>query len=212
MGTPRSSTRSGWPRRREPTGSCSVITIRHGPTARSMGSSPAIAAAPSRSRPPLRAPSSTLADALLDAVVVGSGPNGLAADITLARSGKSVRVVEGAASIGGGSRTEALTLPGFLHDVCSAIHPLAAGSPFFQTLPLARLGLDLIQPGAPLAHPLDGGRAIIVERSVAATAAGLGPDGRAYVRLMTPLVNHHAIVIKDFFAPLRPSRHPLFMA
>jgi phytoene dehydrogenase-like protein len=153
-----------------------------------------------------------LADALLDAVVVGSGPNGLAAAITLARAGKSVRVVEGAASIGGGSRTEALTLPGFLHDVCSAIHPLAAGSPFFQTLPLARLGLDLIQPGAPLAHPLDGGRAIVVERSVAETAAGLGSDGRAYARLMTPLVNHHAIVLKDFLAPLRPSRHPLFMA
>jgi phytoene dehydrogenase-like protein len=153
-----------------------------------------------------------LADAPLDAVVVGSGPNGLAAAITLARAGKSVRVVEGAETIGGGSRTEALTLPGFLHDVCSAIHPLAAGSPFFQTLPLARLGLDLIQPGAPLAHPLDGGRAIVVERSVAATAAGLGPDGRAYVRLMTPLVNHHTIVMKDFFAPLRPSRHPFFMA
>src|SRR6202035_4886601 len=212
MGTPRSSTRSVSRRRREPSDSCSFITIRHGPTTRSTRSSPAIAAGPSKSRPPLRAPSSTLADALLDAVVVGSRSNGLAAAITLARSGKSVRVVEGAASIGGGSRTEALTLPGFLHDVCSAIHPLAPGSPFFQPLPLARLGLDLVQPGAPLAHPLDGGRAIIVERSVAETAAGLGSDGPAYARLMTPLVNHHGIVMKDFFAPLRPSRHPLFMA
>src|SRR6202043_447161 len=99
-----------------------------------------------------------ISDAPLDAVVVGSGPNGRAAAITLARAGKSVRVVEGAETIGGGSRTEALTLAAFLHDVCSAIHPLAAGSPFFQTLPFARLGLDLIQPDAPLALPLTGGR------------------------------------------------------
>src|ERR1700682_416964 len=186
MATPRSSTRSVSRRRREPSDSCSSITIRHGPTTRSMRSSPAIAAAPSRSRPPLRAPSSTLADAPLDAVVVGSGPNGLAAAITLARAGKSVRVVEGAASIGGGSRTEALTLLGFLHDVCSAIHPLAAGSPFFQTLPLDRLGLDLIQPGAPLAHPLDGGRALIVERSVERTPPGSVRIGPSYARLIYP--------------------------
>jgi phytoene dehydrogenase-like protein len=145
-------------------------------------------------------------------VVVGSGPNGLAAAITLARAGKSVRVVEGQPTLGGGTRTEALTLPGFLHDVCSAIHPLAAGSPFFQTLPLSRLGLDLIQPGAPLAHPLDGGRAVVIERSVDATAAGLGSDGPAYARLMSPLVKQHVIVMRDLFAPLRPSRHPLIMA
>jgi len=144
--------------------------------------------------------------------VVGSGPNGLAAAITLARAGKSVRVIEGLNTIGGGTRTEALTLPGFIHDVCSAIHPLAVGSPFFQTLPLDRLGLDLIQPGAPLAHPLDGGRAVIVERSLEATAAGLGADGPAYARLMSPLVKQHVIVMRDFFAPLRPSRHPLTMA
>jgi phytoene dehydrogenase-like protein len=153
-----------------------------------------------------------LADARLDALVVGSGPNGLAAAITLARAGKSVRVVEGQPTVGGGTRSDALTLPGFLHDVCSAVHPLAAGSPFFQTLPLSRLGLDLIQPGAPLAHPLDGGRAVVIERSIDATAAGLGSDGPAYARLMSPLVKHHAIVMRDFFAPLRPSRHPLIMA
>jgi phytoene dehydrogenase-like protein len=145
-------------------------------------------------------------------VVVGSGPNGLAAAITLARAGKSVRVVEGQPTLGGGTRTEALTLPDFVHDVCSAIHPLAAGSPFFQTLPLARLGLDLVHPGAPLAHPLDGGRAVVIERSVDATAASLGSDGPAYARLMSPLVKQHVVVMRDFFAPLRPSRHPLIMA
>ncbi len=144
--------------------------------------------------------------------MVGSGPNGLAAAITLARAGKSVRVVEGQPTVGGGTRTEALTLPGFLHDVCSAIHPLAAGSPFFQTLPLARLGLDLIQPGAPLAHPLDGGRAVVVERSIEATAAGLGSDGPAYARLMSPLDKQHVILTREFVGPLRPSRHPLVMA
>jgi phytoene dehydrogenase-like protein len=153
-----------------------------------------------------------LADDPVDAVVVGSGPNGLAAAITLARAGKSVRVVEGQPTAGGGTRTEALTLPDFLHDVCSAIHPLAAGSPFFQTLPLERLGLDLIHPDAPLAHPLDGGRAVLVERSIEATAAGLGRDGPAYARLMSPLVRHHAILTRTFVGPLRPSRHALVMA
>jgi phytoene dehydrogenase-like protein len=145
-------------------------------------------------------------------VVVGSGPNGLAAAITLARAGKSVRVIEGQPTLGGGTRSDALTLPGFVHDICSAIHPLAAGSPFFQTLPLSRLGLDLVQPGAPLVHPLDGGRAVVIERSVDATAAGLGSDGAAYTRLMSPLVKQHVIVMRDLFAPLRPSRHPLIMA
>lgn len=153
-----------------------------------------------------------MADARTHAVVVGSGPNGLAAAITLARAGKSVRVVEGQPTIGGGTRTEALTLPGFLHDVCSAIHPLAAGSPFFQTLPLGRLGLELIQPDAPLAHPLDGGRAVVVERSVERTVAGLGSDGPAYARLMSPLVRQHAILTREFVGPLRPSRHLVIMA
>jgi phytoene dehydrogenase-like protein len=153
-----------------------------------------------------------LADDPVDAVVVGSGPNGLAAAITLARAGKSVRVIEGRPTIGGGTRTEALTLPGFLHDVCSAIHPLAAGSPFFQTMPLDRLGLELIQPGAPLAHPLDGGRAILVERSIEATASSLGQDGPSYARLMSPLVRQHRILTKAFVGPLRPSRHAVVMA
>ena len=94
-----------------------------------------------------------------DAVIVGSGPNGLAAAITLARAGCSVLVYEANATIGGGARSAELTLPGFLHDVCSAVHPLAAGSPFFKTLPLERFGLEWIQPEIPLAHPLDNGSA-----------------------------------------------------
>ena len=92
-----------------------------------------------------------------DGVVVGSGPNGLAAAITLAREGRSVLLIEAAETIGGGTRTAALTLPGFLHDVCSAVHPFAAASPFLKTLPLAEHGLELVHPDAPLAHPLDDG-------------------------------------------------------
>src|SRR6478736_7126985 len=124
----------------------------------------------------------------LDAVVVGSGPNGLAAAITIARAGRSVRVIEAKDTIGGGTRTEELTLPGFRHDVCSSIVPLTAASPFFRSIDLAAHGVELIHPDAPVAHPLDGGRAVVLERSVAATAAGLGVDGRAWRRLFGPLV------------------------
>src|SRR2546425_3046331 len=92
-----------------------------------------------------------------DAVVVGAGPNGLAAAVTLARAGRSVLVVEAAATVGGGTRSAELTLPGFVHDVCSAVHPLAAGSPVFRELPLHDYGLEWVHPPAPLAHPLDGG-------------------------------------------------------
>src|SRR2546421_350693 len=187
MGTRPSSTRSVWPRRPASSDCCCFTTTRPEPMTRWMPSSRPSATAPSRSKRRRRALSSTLADGPVDAVVVGSGPNGLAAAITLARAGKSVRVIEGQPTLGGGTRTEALTLPDFLHDVCSAIHPLAAGSPFFKTMPLDRLGLDLIQPDAPLAHPLDGGGAILIERSVEATAAGLGRDGAAYAQLMCPL-------------------------
>ena len=103
-----------------------------------------------------------------EAVVVGAGPNGLVGAITLARAGWKVRVIEAAAEPGGGVRTEALTLPGFAHDVCSAVHPMALAS-----TALAGLKVDWVQPDAPLAHPLDGGRAMVVERSVAATAREL---------------------------------------
>jgi phytoene dehydrogenase-like protein len=123
-----------------------------------------------------------------DAVVVGSGPNGLAAAITLARAGRSVLVVEAAETIGGGVRSAELTLPGFVHDVCSAIHSLAKASHFFRELPLAEYGLELVDPPAPLAHPLDDGTAVVLERSVGETAAGLGPDAEAYRKLMAPLV------------------------
>src|SRR5438445_166226 len=122
-----------------------------------------------------------------DAIVIGSGPNGLAAAIELARAGCSVCVFERSDSIGGGAHSSYLTLPGFVHDVCSAIHPLGLASPFFRTLPLAEHGLAWIHPPAPLAHPLDGGTAVMVERSVDQTADGLGADGAAYRSLMGPI-------------------------
>jgi phytoene dehydrogenase-like protein len=124
-----------------------------------------------------------------EAVVVGSGPNGLAAAITMARAGRSVVVLEAAETIGGGVRTAELTLPGFRHDVCSAIHPLAAASQCFRELPLGDHGLELVQPDAPLAHPLDDGTAVLLERSVDETAAALGPDAEEYRKLMAPLVD-----------------------
>ncbi len=114
-----------------------------------------------------------------DAVVIGAGPNGLAAAITIARAGKSVIVYEAKETIGGGSRSMELTLPGFVHDVCSAIHPLGLGSTFFRTLPLEQYGLEWIHPPAPLAHPLDDGTVAVLERSIDATGATLGRDARS---------------------------------
>jgi phytoene dehydrogenase-like protein len=144
-----------------------------------------------------------------DAVVVGSGPNGLAAAIVLARHGVSVRVLEAADTVGGGTRTAALTLPGFLHDVCSAVHPMAAASPFFRSLPLDRHGLEWVHPGAPLAHPLDDGTAAVLERSPEATADALGADARAYRKLMGPLVRGAEGLFADLLGPFRIPRHPL---
>ncbi|MCA9797706.1 MAG: NAD(P)/FAD-dependent oxidoreductase, partial [Candidatus Eremiobacteraeota bacterium] len=112
-----------------------------------------------------------------DAIIVGAGPNGLAAAITLARRGWKVLVIEGKATVGGGMGTLEVTLPGFHHDVCSAIHPLGMGSPFFKTLPLEQYGLRWIQPEIPVAHPLDDGSAVALHRDVAATAASIGPGG-----------------------------------
>jgi phytoene dehydrogenase-like protein len=146
---------------------------------------------------------------MTDAVVVGSGPNGLAAAVTLALAGRSVRVLEAAATIGGGTRSEELTLPGYLHDVCSAIHPMAVASPFMRSLPLAEHGLRLLQPELPLAHPLDGGRAAVLHRSVDLTARGLGVDGSAYRRLMGPLAAAWQPLFADILGPLRLPRHPL---
>src|SRR5262245_40649923 len=124
-----------------------------------------------------------------DAIVIGSGPNGLAAAITLAQAGRSVMVFEAEETIGGGVRSAELTLPGFHHDICSAVHPFAVISPLFRTLPLARHGLEWIEPAAMLAHPFDDGSAAIVHRSVDRTAESLGRDGAAYRSLIGPVVD-----------------------
>src|SRR5438552_7563488 len=121
-----------------------------------------------------------------DAVVVGSGPNGLSAAIRLAQEKLSVLVLEANGTFGGGTRSAALTLPGFVHDLCSAIHPLALGSPFFRTLPLARCGLDWVQPQIALAHPLDDGSAAALHQSISETRESLGVDGPGWARLMHP--------------------------
>ena len=145
-------------------------------------------------------------------VVIGSGPNGLTAAILLARAGYSVTVQEQSAQIGGGTRSAELTLPGFVHDVCSAIYPMAAASPVFETFPLAEHGLEWIHPGAPLAHPLDGEPPVMLERSIAETAAGLGPDGAAWRRMMEPLVTNWDGLRHDVLSIWRVPRHPLRMA
>ena len=148
-----------------------------------------------------------------DAVIVGSGPNGLSAAIRLAQEGLSVLVLEGKETIGGGTRSVELTLPGFTHDICSTIHPLGLASPFLRDLPLEDYGLSWVHPDAPLAHPLDDGSAVIIERSIEKTAAGLGEDGRAYRRLMEPLVKNWQGLLDDILGPFPiPPRHPFLMA
>jgi len=142
--------------------------------------------------------------------VIGAGPNGLAAAITLAQAGRSVRVIEAQETIGGGTRTAELTLPGFRHDVCSAIHPLLLGSPFFRSL---ELELDLIEPPAAVAHPLDDGTAALVRRSLEDTATQLGRDGDAYRSLLGPHVAHWEQLEGDLFGPIvHVPRHPLALA
>jgi phytoene dehydrogenase-like protein len=148
----------------------------------------------------------------LDAIVVGAGPNGLAAAIELARAGCSVRVLEAAATAGGGSRSAELTLPGFVHDVCSAVHPLAVASPFLRTLPLEEHGLHWIHPPAALAHPFDDGTAALLSPSLDETAASLDDDGAAWRRLFAPLVHDADRLLADLLGPLRPPRHPLALA
>lgn len=147
-----------------------------------------------------------------DAIVVGSGPNGLAAAIALARAGRSVLVVEACETVGGGLRTEELTLPGYLHDTCSAIHPLGIASPFFRSVPLEEYGVEWIHPSAPLAHPLDDGTAVVLRRSLEETAEGLGRDGVAWKRLFDPFVSDSDALVEGVLAGPRPTRHPFAMA
>jgi phytoene dehydrogenase-like protein len=148
-----------------------------------------------------------------DAVVVGAGPNGLAAAITVARAGRSVLVLEAEDAAGGGCRSEELTLPGFVHDVCAAIHPLGAASPAFAGLPLADHGLEWVHPEAPAAHPLPDGSAAVLERSLDATAEALGRDAGAWRRVVGPLVRDWDGLTASILAPmLRVPRHPVTMA
>jgi len=149
-----------------------------------------------------------------EAVVVGAGPNGLVAAITLARAGWQVTVLEAASSPGGGTRTEELTLPGYRHDVCSAVHPLGLGSPALRDLPLGEHGLRWLQPDLPLAHPLGGDRAAVLDRSIAVTAAGFeGEDGKAYRRMMGPLERSGSGLVDSLLSPLSiPPKAPVGLA
>lgn len=147
-----------------------------------------------------------------DAVVVGSGPNGLAAAITLQQEGLSVLLIEGKDVIGGGLTSAELTLPGFIHDVCSAIHPLAIGSPFFNTLPLADHGLDYTFPDLAAAHPFDDGTAAALGSSLEETAKLLGKDEQPYLDLFKPLVRDWPDIAADVLGPLHFPKHPLKMA
>jgi phytoene dehydrogenase-like protein len=147
-----------------------------------------------------------------DAVVVGGGPNGLSAAIELARAGLRVCVLEAAGEVGGGVRSEALTRPGFVHDTCSAIHPMAAVSPFFRSLGLERWGLEWVHAPVAAAHPLDDGSGPALLPSLDDTATGLGRDGAAYRRLMAPLVARAAALLDDLLRPVRIPRRPLLSA
>ncbi len=147
------------------------------------------------------------------ATIVGSGPNGLAAAVELARNGVAVRVLEAQKTIGGGTRSGELTLPGFVHDICSAVHPLGVASPFFRSLPLAAHGLEWIQPPASMAHPLDDGTAVMLERSIDETCETLdAADRKAYRKLMKPLVDDWENLVSDTLKPMGIPRHPITAA
>ena len=151
-------------------------------------------------------------DGVYDAVVVGSGPNGLAAAVELARNGHHVAVLEAEDTIGGGTRSAELTLPGYVHDVCSAIHPFGYASPFFSALPLEGHGLEWIHPPAPLAHPFDGGSAAVLERSVVESGKSLGPDAGAYRKLVGPLASDWERLVSARLGSPRLPRHPFALA
>jgi phytoene dehydrogenase-like protein len=148
----------------------------------------------------------------VDAVVVGSGPNGLAAAVALARDGFSVTVLEGDGEIGGGTRTRELTLPGFHHDVCSACHPIGAVSPFFRSLDLGAHGLEFLTSDVSVAHPLDDGPAVLLSTSLEETARGLAGDARAYEGLFAPFLRDPHGLFADILAPFAIPKHPLLMA
>ncbi len=147
-----------------------------------------------------------------DAVVVGSGPNGLAAAIEIAAAGRKTLLVEARETLGGGARTAELTLAGFRHDVCSAIHPLAIESPFFQRLSLAEYGLEWIQPEIAVAHPLEDGSALAMPQSLDATVEQMGRDGAAYRRLIEPLVENASRLFPEFLRPLHLPQHPILLS
>ena len=147
-----------------------------------------------------------------DAVVVGSGPNGLSAAIRLAQKGKSVCVLEAEAQIGGAARSGELTLPGFVHDLGSAIHPLAIASPFLSQLPLEHSGFTGFEPPVELAHPLDDGTAVVLERSVEKTAEGLGVDARRYREIFSYFAKNSEHLFSDILAPLKIPKHPILMS
>lgn len=146
-----------------------------------------------------------------DAIVVGSGPNGLAAAIELARAGRSVLVREAQPTLGGGLRSAELTLPGFVHDVCSAVHPLAVTTPFFRSLPLHEHGLRWIEPPVQLAHPFDAGPPALLERSIPDTGVTIGPDAEAWASLMEPIVEHWDEIVEGALAPIHLPRHPIVL-
>ncbi|NLR61465.1 NAD(P)/FAD-dependent oxidoreductase [Chitinophaga polysaccharea] len=147
-----------------------------------------------------------------DAIVVGSGPNGLCAAIRLQQQGLSVLLLESRDTIGGGMRTQELTLPGFLHDVCAAVHPMALGSPYLSQLPLAKYGLEFIHSPLVMAHPFDDGTAGGLSRSLDETADSLGIDGTAYRNLVAPVTAHWEEIAGDSLGPLSFPNHPLIMA
>ena len=154
-----------------------------------------------------------MSEKLRRAIVIGSGPNGLAAAIALAQAGRKVDVYEAESQPGGAARTMELTIPGFRHDFGSAVHPMAVGSPFFSTLPLGQHGLKWIHGYAPLAHPLDDGTAVILERNLKDAEAAFGYDGRAWRNVVQPLVEHWPQFAHDALGPVaRIPRHPVLMA
>ncbi len=153
-----------------------------------------------------------MTEAGYDAVIVGAGPNGLAAAVTLARAGRRVLVLEANDTVGGAARSAALTRPGFVHDLGSAVHPMGVASPFFRTLPLERYGLEWVHPHVPMAHPLEGGRAAVLYRSLEETARALGRDGAAYRRPMAPLARRWEALVDEVLQPvLHVPRHPLVL-